>query len=76
MRNAPCHPAGGGAVEAALSNYLDTFATTLSSREQLAISEFADALLVIPKTLAANAAKDATELVAQLKAYHYTAQVC
>ena len=76
MRFAPCRCAGGGAVEAALSNYLDTFATTLSSREQLAISEFADALLVIPKTLAANAAKDATELVAQLKAYHYTAQVC
>ena len=62
-------------MEAALSNYLDNFATTLSSREQLAISEFADALLVIPKTLAANAAKDATELVAQLKSYHYTAQV-
>ena len=67
--------AGGGAVEAALSNHLDTYATTLSSREQLAITEFADALLVIPKTLAANAAKDATELVAQLKAFHYTAQV-
>jgi chaperonin GroEL (HSP60 family) len=68
----PCHGphvplsllrrAGGGAVEAALSVYLEAFATTLGSREQLAIAEAADALLVIPKTLAVNAAKDATEL--------------
>lgn len=65
---------GGGAVEAALSIYLENFANTLGSREQLAIAEFADALLVIPKTLAVNAAKDATELVAKLRAYHYTAQ--
>lgn len=48
---------GGGAVEAALAMHLEQFATTLSSREQLAIAEFADALLVIPKTLAVNAAK-------------------
>ena len=65
---------GGGAVEAALSVYLENFATTLGSREQLAIAEFADALLIIPKTLAVNAAKDATELVAKLRAYHHTAQ--
>lgn len=66
--------AGGGAVEAALSIYLETLATTLGSREQLAIAEFADALLVIPKVLSVNAAKDATELVARLRAYHYSAQ--
>ena len=40
---------GGGAVEAALAIYLDAFATTLGTKEQLAIKEFADALLVIPK---------------------------
>ena len=67
-------PPGGGSCEAALNIYLENFATTLGSREQLAIAEFADALLVIPKTLAVNAAKDATELVAKLRAYHYTAQ--
>lgn len=43
--------AGGGAVEAALSVYLEYLATTLGSREQLAIAEFAEALLVIPKVL-------------------------
>ena len=44
------------------------------SREQLAIAEFASALLVIPKTLAVNAAKDATNLVAKLRSYHNAAQ--
>lgn len=48
---------GGGAVEAALSIFLDSFSKTLGSREQLAIAEFADALLVIPKTLVVNAGK-------------------
>jgi len=66
--------AGGGAVEAALSIYLESFATLLSSREQLAIAEFARSLLVIPKTLAVNAAKDATDLVAKLRAYHNSSQ--
>jgi T-complex protein 1 subunit alpha len=65
---------GGGGVEAALSIYLENFATTLGSREQLAIAEFAEALLVIPKTLAVNAAQDATELVAKLRAHHNIAQ--
>ena len=43
---------GGGAVEVALSVYLQEYATTtfLDTREQLAIEAFADALLlVIPK---------------------------
>lgn len=66
---------GGGAVEAALSIYLENFATTLGSREQLAIAEFAHSLLVIPKTLSVNAAKDSTDLVAKLRAYHNTAQI-
>ena len=66
--------AGGGSVEAALSIYLENMATTLGSREQLAIAEFANALLVIPKVLAVNAAKDSTELVAKLRAVHHQAQ--
>ena len=65
---------GGGTVEAALSIYLENFATTLSSREQLAIADFAKSLLVIPKTLAVNAAQDASDLVAKLRAYHNSSQ--
>jgi hypothetical protein len=45
---------GGGCVEAALSIYLENFATSLSSREQLAIADFAKSLLVIPKVTYAN----------------------
>ena len=66
--------AGGGAVEVALSIFLDDFARTLGSREQLAIAEFSEALLVIPKVLAINAAKDATELIAKLRVFHNAAQ--
>eukprot|EP00800_Vazella_pourtalesii_P018646 TRINITY_DN6070_c0_g1_i1.p1 TRINITY_DN6070_c0_g1~~TRINITY_DN6070_c0_g1_i1.p1 ORF type:complete len:560 (-),score=134.55 TRINITY_DN6070_c0_g1_i1:323-1891(-) len=65
---------GGGACEAALSIYLENFATTLSSREQIAIAEFAKSLLVIPKTLAVNAALDSTDLVARLRAMHNMSQ--
>merc|ERR1712223_982793 len=65
---------GGGAVEAALSIYLENFATTLSSREQLAIADFAKSLLVIPKTLAVNAAQDSSDLVAKLRAFHHASQ--
>ena len=48
--------------------------THQGSREQLAIAEFASALLSIPKTLAVNAAKDSTDLVTQLRYYHNAAQ--
>merc|ERR1711977_508367 len=65
---------GGGAVETALHIYLEEFAGTVGSREQLAIGEFAQALLVIPKTLAVNAAKDSSELVAQLRSRHALSQ--
>jgi chaperonin GroEL (HSP60 family) len=66
--------AGGGSVEMALFVYLDDYARTLGSREQLAVAEFAEALLIIPKVLALNAAKDATELLAKLRMYHSAAQ--
>lgn len=65
---------GGGAVEAALSVYLEHVAESMASREQLAIAEFAQALLIIPKTLALNGAHDATDLVAQLRGFHNAAQ--
>mmetsp|Transcript_22525 Transcript_22525/g.32909 ORF Transcript_22525/g.32909 Transcript_22525/m.32909 type:complete len:553 (-) Transcript_22525:167-1825(-) len=66
--------AGGGAVETALATHLEGVATSMSSREQLAVAQYAEALLVIPRVLSVNAAKDATELVSQLKAHHYAHQ--
>lgn len=66
--------AGGGAVESALSIYLENYATTMASREQLAVAEFAHSLLIIPKMLAVNAAQDAADLVSKLRAFHHAAQ--
>ena len=65
---------GGGAVECAASIYLENFATSLTSREQMAIAEYAQSLLVIPRILACNAAKDSIELVGTLRAFHNAAQ--
>ncbi|KAI5309238.1 T-complex protein 1 subunit alpha [Ascosphaera atra] len=65
---------GAGAVETALHIYLEEFAVTVGSREQLAIGEFAQSLLVVPKTLAVNAAKDSSELVAHLRYRHALSQ--
>lgn len=65
---------GGGAVEAGLSVYLNKAAKQFEGKEQVAMLKFAEALLVIPKTLANNAALDSIELVAKLRAAHYQAQ--
>lgn len=65
---------GGGCVEAALSIFLENYASTIATKEQIAIIEFANALLVIPRILAVNAAQDAAELVPYLRAYHDKAQ--
>lgn len=48
--------AGGGACEIALGIYLDDFAKTLGSKEQIAIAEFCESLSIIPKILSTNAA--------------------
>merc|ERR1712195_36766 len=66
--------AGGGAVEVALAVHLDDYARTLGTREQLAIAEFSAALEIIPKTLSLNAAKDAQDLLAQLRVLHKASQ--
>lgn len=58
-----------------LMKYYSTLLFPQGSREQLAIAEFARSLLVIPKTLAVNAAQDSTDLVAKLRAFHNEAQV-
>eukprot|EP01002_Notosolenus_urceolatus_P016133 NODE_958_length_1654_cov_41.213084_g789_i0.p2 GENE.NODE_958_length_1654_cov_41.213084_g789_i0~~NODE_958_length_1654_cov_41.213084_g789_i0.p2 ORF type:complete len:538 (-),score=199.83 NODE_958_length_1654_cov_41.213084_g789_i0:40-1449(-) len=66
----PCVVAGGGAVETAVSVALDDLASTLASREQLAVAEFSEALLVIPKQLAINAALDSVDLLSKLVVKH------
>ncbi len=55
----------GGAAESSLSVHLNDYSTTINTRDQMVIQEYADALLIIPKTLALNATKDASKLVAR-----------
>jgi T-complex protein 1 subunit alpha len=61
---------GGGCVEVSTSLYLENYARTLGSREQMAINEYAESLNVIPKQLAINAAKDATDLLTKMRYVH------
>ena len=61
---------GGGCVEVSTSLYLENYGRTLGSKEQMAINEYAESLNVIPKQLAINAAKDATDLLTKLRYVH------
>jgi len=66
---------GGAAVETALNLHLENLARTqIPGREQLVVAEFAEALLVIPKTLANNAAQDAIDMTSRLRVHHAKSQ--
>jgi len=65
---------GGGSCEIALNIYLDGYAKTLGTKEQIAIAEFAEGMMIIPKTLSMNAALNANELVCNLRKLHYVSQ--
>ncbi|MBD3310012.1 thermosome subunit [Candidatus Woesearchaeota archaeon] len=62
--------AGGGAPEVELAKGLRKYANKLSGREQLAVNAFADAMEVIPTTLAENAGIDPIDIMTELKAAH------
>ncbi|MDG6905938.1 MAG: TCP-1/cpn60 chaperonin family protein [Nitrososphaerota archaeon] len=67
------HPAivvGGGAPEEEVSSQLREWANSLSGREQLAVQKYADAMEVIPLTLAANAGMDPIDTQVELRAKH------
>jgi thermosome len=61
---------GGGAPETALSLALRDFADSVGGREQLAIEAFADAVEVIPRTLAENAGLDSIDSLVELRSKH------
>ncbi|PAV05286.1 thermosome subunit alpha [Methanobacterium bryantii] len=62
--------AGGGAPEIAISKGLKEYADSISGREQLAVAAFAEALEVVPKTLAENAGLDSIDALVDLRAAH------
>jgi chaperonin GroEL (HSP60 family) len=61
---------GGSAPEMELSSVLKKYAQTLSGREQLAVTIFAEALESIAITLAENAGLDPVDIISQLRAQH------
>jgi len=62
--------AGGGAPEAEAARELRKFAEGFSGREQLAVNAFADALEVIPRSLAENGGLDPIDTLVSLRAEH------
>ncbi|MBS7639559.1 MAG: thermosome subunit beta [Candidatus Bathyarchaeia archaeon] len=61
---------GGGAIEAELAKELRKYAAQIGGREQLAIEAFAEALEIIPKTLAENAGLEPIDIMVELRAAH------
>jgi thermosome len=66
--------AGGGASEISLAKEMRKFAESFKGREQLAINAFADAVEVIPRTLAENAGMDPIDKLATLRAHNDKSQ--
>jgi len=62
--------AGGGAVEIEVAKELRNYATKVGGREQLAIEAFADAIEVIPKTLAENGGLQSIDVLVDLRSAH------
>jgi thermosome len=62
--------AGAGAPEAEVARRLRKIAEKYAGREQLAIKAFADALEVVPRSLAENAGLDPVDILAELRAAH------
>lgn len=64
-----CVIPGAGAFQLAAHNHLDSdaFKKTLKGKTKYGVAAFADALLVIPKTLAANSGHDIQDSLAKLQ---------
>jgi len=61
---------GGGSSETELSRRLKTYADSVGGREQLAINAFAEALEVIPRTLAESTGRDPIDILVDLRTKH------
>ncbi|HIJ12792.1 MAG TPA: thermosome subunit, partial [Halobacteriales archaeon] len=62
--------AGGGSPELEVALGVRDFAESVGGREQLAIEAFADAVEVIPRTLAENAGLDPIDSIVSLRSQH------
>ncbi|MEM5766268.1 MAG: thermosome subunit beta [Candidatus Aenigmatarchaeota archaeon] len=67
--------AGAGSPEAEIAKRLRKFAEKFSGREQLAILAFAEAMEVIPRSLAENGGLDPIDTLVELRAAHEQGKV-
>jgi len=65
-----CLIPGAGAFEVALSQHLKEHSKSVKGRAKLGVQAYAEALLVIPKTLASNAGHDSMDAVINLQDAH------
>jgi archaeal chaperonin len=61
---------GGGAPQVAMANALRTYAASVGGRESLAVSAFAEALEIVPRTLAENAGLSPIDTLMDLRKAH------
>lgn len=61
---------GGGAIEIHLARHLRKYADSFKGREQLAVNAFAEAIEIVPRSLAENAGLDPIDKLAALRAEH------
>ncbi len=61
---------GAGATEIAIADKIRQEAAGIEGRKQLAVTAFADALDIIPRTLAANTGQDPIDALVDLRAAH------
>ena len=62
--------AGGGAASTSVSMALRDYAPSVGGREQMAIEAFANAMEVVPKTLAENAGLDPIDMMIEMRRTH------
>jgi thermosome len=62
--------AGGGAIESEIAKRLRDYAPKVGGREQLAVEAFAEAVEVVPRTLAENAGLEPIDILVGLRAAH------
>ena len=61
---------GGGAAATEIAIKLREYAPTVGGREQMAIEAFADAIEIVPRTLAENAGLDPIDMMIKVRAAH------
>jgi len=66
--------AGGGAIESEIAKHLRDYAPKVGGREQLAVEAFAEAVEVVPRTLAENAGLEPIDILVGLRAAHEKAK--